>query len=204
MGCDKAPHDTAVPFLDHLMGVSRVLQNWGEPQAVCDAGLFHSIFGTELFQDYSVDFKQRPQIQKLIGERAEFLAYVFCIMDLASLDATMCDPDGQHSILARQDQGGHRVPLTDQQYRDLITVQLADWLEQVERYAQLTDPKLGWQPGDAWKHRRTGYRRMAEKLGGKYLQAWRDTYAREPVATRHLSNDVTPPVQHVNKRVVVG
>ena len=68
----------------------------------------------------------------------------------------------------------------------------------------MPDPKLGWQPGDAWKHRRTGYRRMAERLGGVPLQAWRDTYAREPLATRQMCNDITPRVQHYNKAVIVN
>lgn len=51
-------------------------------------------------------------------------------MDLASLDATMGAPSGKHQVLARKQHGNHVVPLTDRQYRDLITVQLADWLEQ--------------------------------------------------------------------------
>ena len=73
----------------------------------------------------------------------------------------------------------------------------------MERYAQMPDPKLGWQPGDAWGHRRTGYRRMAEKLGGIQLKAWQETYAREPEASRHIVNDVTPEVKHYIKPVVV-
>ena len=39
-----------VKFLEHLQGVQRVLESWGEPNAVSLAGLFHSIYGTELFQ----------------------------------------------------------------------------------------------------------------------------------------------------------
>lgn len=67
----------------------------------------------------------------------------------------------------------------------------------------MPDPKLGWQPGDAWGHRRTGYRRMAEKLGGTPLKAWQETYAREPEASRHIVNDVTPEVKHYLEPVVV-
>ena len=82
-------------------------------------------------QDYSVSFSRRPEIQSLIGEQAEFLVHTFCVMDLASLDATMDAPSGKHHVMARKQHGGQPIPLTDQQYRDLITVQLADWLEQV-------------------------------------------------------------------------
>jgi|AntAceMinimDraft_12_1070368.scaffolds.fasta_scaffold373654_1 hypothetical protein len=34
----------------HLAGVRRVLHAWGAGDDVCDAGLFHSIYGTEGFQ----------------------------------------------------------------------------------------------------------------------------------------------------------
>ncbi len=51
-------------------------------------------------------------------------------MDLVSLDVTMDAPSGKHQVMARKQHGSYVIPLTDQQYRDLITVQLADWLEQ--------------------------------------------------------------------------
>ena len=37
-------------FLEHLSGVQAVLQSWNEPEYVCNTGLFHSVYGTELFQ----------------------------------------------------------------------------------------------------------------------------------------------------------
>lgn len=60
-------------------------------------------------------------------------------MDLASLDATVDAAPGEHFVMARKQHGGKRIPLTDQQYRDLITVQLADWLEQVRFLRGLAD-----------------------------------------------------------------
>jgi hypothetical protein len=41
---------TGEDFLSHLTGVEAVLRDWGEPEPVCLAGLFHSIYGTEGFQ----------------------------------------------------------------------------------------------------------------------------------------------------------
>lgn len=41
-------------FLEHLSGVQGVLQSWNEPEYVCNTGLFHSVYGTELFQVLSV------------------------------------------------------------------------------------------------------------------------------------------------------
>ena len=64
-------------------------------------------------------------------QRAEFCAYCNCVMDRATLDATLSAAPGTHAIRARPALGGHEIKLTDEQFHDLITVHLADWLEQV-------------------------------------------------------------------------
>lgn len=35
--------------MDHLQGVQRVLEGWGEKKEICLVGLYHSIYGSELF-----------------------------------------------------------------------------------------------------------------------------------------------------------
>ena len=47
LGFGELTHDSHVPFLSHLLGTRRLLVEWGERPAVCDAGLFHSAYGTE-------------------------------------------------------------------------------------------------------------------------------------------------------------
>ncbi len=65
-------------------------------------------------------------------QRAEFCAFCNCVMDRTTLDRTLSDRSGHHSIDARPDvAGGAHIPLTDSQFKDLITVHVADWLEQV-------------------------------------------------------------------------
>lgn len=65
-------------------------------------------------------------------QRAEFCAFCNCVMDRTTLDSTLSDSPGAHSISARPDvAGGAHIPLTNSQFKDLITVHLADWLEQV-------------------------------------------------------------------------
>ncbi len=51
-------------------------------------------------------------------------------MDRATLDETLAGPSGQHSVRARPEVGGEAIVLTDSQFQDLITVHLADWLQQ--------------------------------------------------------------------------
>ena len=42
LGFGDLEHDSHVPFLSHLLGTRRLLVQWGERPALCDAGLFHS------------------------------------------------------------------------------------------------------------------------------------------------------------------
>src|SRR5258708_11425671 len=74
LGTDKVPHTDEV-FLAHLIGVYRDLKDWDCDEDVCRAGMFHSIYGTEKFQLFSLPLARRGEVRALIGERAERLAY---------------------------------------------------------------------------------------------------------------------------------
>ena len=58
LGIDKVPH-TEKSYLGHLIAVHRDLRNWGCPEDVCLGGMFHSIYGTEMFQGFKVPLEQR-------------------------------------------------------------------------------------------------------------------------------------------------
>ena len=45
-----------------------MLKEWDEDEELQLAGLFHSIYGTEGFQDFQLSFDRRDDIKKLIGE----------------------------------------------------------------------------------------------------------------------------------------
>ena len=73
-------------LLDHLIGTSNKLKDLGEPEYLQDAGLFHSVYGTVYFlpEDGLVD--DRQTIKNIIGEKAEELAYWFCILEKPRID----------------------------------------------------------------------------------------------------------------------
>lgn len=76
LGFDALPHDSHVPFLSHLIGTRRVLLTWGSRPALCDAGLFHSVYGTEYFEpDRRPD---RDTVTAIIGAEAERVAWLWC------------------------------------------------------------------------------------------------------------------------------
>ncbi len=66
-------------FYEHLKGVHDLLRDWGNPKPVCLGGLFHSVYGTRIFQHSCLPFSQRGILIALIGPHAEHLAYVFCV-----------------------------------------------------------------------------------------------------------------------------
>ena len=68
-------------LLAHLQGTHDLLVEWGNPPAVCVAGLFHSVYGTYAFEKKSADMSMRVQIRDAIGPHAEALVYLFCVTD---------------------------------------------------------------------------------------------------------------------------
>ena len=82
-------HNGEESFANHLVGVQSVLRSWSASETLCNAALFHSIYGTEGFQGYKLPLSHREEIAGLIGPEAERLAWIFCMVDRASVDASV-------------------------------------------------------------------------------------------------------------------
>ncbi|MGV3724352.1 MAG: DUF6817 domain-containing protein [Actinomycetota bacterium] len=163
VGADKIPH-TETRFLSHLIGVYRDLKEWEAEEHVCLAGLFHSIYGTEMFQGFSLPLSERSSIRELIGERAERLAYINCALTRASLDASVA-VGGTPQLWDRFADAS--LGVSDEEFTELLTIHLCDRLEQVERAGN-------------WELRRPAWENMARRLGGIALASWERVYSREP------------------------
>ena len=155
---------TGKTYIGHLLAVHRLLEEQGCGVDACRAGLFHSVYGTELFQGFKLPTERRAEVAALIGERAECLAYLNCAMDLASFDASLERTGPPYPVRDRL--GGVEVILGREDSDDLCRVHLYDWLEQVPRSQE-------------WDHRRDAYRRMAQRLGSRALAAYEQTFAQE-------------------------
>ena len=168
LGTERVAH-TDGSFLTHLIAVYRDLQVWGCDEAVCRAGMFHSIYGTEKFQKFALPLAERGDVQRLIGERAERLAYVNCVMDRKSFDQAVEREAELYRIRDRVTQS--EIELGAKDFEDLCRVHLCDWLEQVPRSRQ-------------WNYRRGAYERMAARLGGVAQAAYEKVFAAEPADAR--------------------
>ena len=168
---------TGGDFLQHLCGVHDLLLARGASARVAAAGMFHSIYGTETFQGFSLPLDQRPRVQELIGERAEHLAWCNCVMDRASFDASLGDALAGAEQLEIRDRDGSPISLSLDELRELAEVQLFDWLEQVERIVS-DDPsadvprtavRLGLPPTRLPTDGRAGWAAWTLALRGRLL-----------------------------------
>ena len=80
IGCDNQQHSGNRSLLHHLVGVSLMLSEGEASDALCIAGLFHSIYGTSVFRPKMISMEDRDEIKDLIGIEAENLVYQFCIL----------------------------------------------------------------------------------------------------------------------------
>ena len=165
LGTDSVPHTGEKGFLAHLIGVYRDLESWGCDRDVCRAGLFHSIYGTQLFQQFCLPLDRRDEVRQLIGDRAERLAFVNCLMDRSSFDR-LIPGRGPYRISPRL--SGETIELNEQDFHDLCVVHLCNWLEQVPRSLQ-------------WDYRRQAYQHLSERLGGIAKASFDRVYALSPV-----------------------
>lgn len=74
LDADKTRHSGRVLY-QHLKGTHDLLRDWDQPEDVCLAGLFHSIYGTDLFKHQSL--KDRGRLVEMIGVKAELLVHLF-------------------------------------------------------------------------------------------------------------------------------
>src|ERR1700749_4168819 len=100
IGIEQIPH-TEKSYLAHLIAVFRYLESQGCPEDVCRAGMFHSIYGTEKFQGFTLPLERRGEVRALIGEPAEYLAYLNCAMDRPSFDRAVEEEVGPYRIIDR-------------------------------------------------------------------------------------------------------
>ena len=167
LGIDDVPHSQK-SYLGHLVSLYKLMEREGCTEEMCQAGMFHSIYGTQQFQGFKLELDQRPQVRDMIGERAERLAYLNCAMQRETFDAVL---DQQQEPYCFRDRiTGEEVRLNRADYDDLCRIHLYDWLEQVPR------SRFGWG------YRREAYRKMAERLGGKPLAAYDRVFEGEPAA----------------------
>lgn len=164
-GADQISHSEKT-YLGHAVAVFNDMQSWQCDDDLCRAALFHSIYGTQLFQRYAFPLERRHELREMIGERAELFAYWNCAMDREAFDQEVFRTEVPFQLIDRF--ADREIELSADDFDDLCRLHLCDWLEQVER-------------ADEWDYRREGYRQMAERLGGIALELYNRVFDLEPI-----------------------
>jgi hypothetical protein len=114
-------------FFAHLKGTHDLLRDWGAPEFVCVAGLFHSIYGTWHFRHKAFPIEQRSVLRNLIGSEAEYLAYVFCVTERPKV---FLDNVGRSEISIRDHYTNAPIQLRPEDLSNLLEIEAANLIEQ--------------------------------------------------------------------------
>ena len=163
VGADDVEHSEK-SYVAHAVGVRNDMQRWGCDEDLCRAGVFHSIYGTELFQRFTLPLERRGEVRALIGERAEWFAYLNCAMSRAEFDRAVFQTEGPYFIRDRFSE--QDIPVSEPDFDELVRMHVCDWLEQVGR-------------SKMWDYRRDAYRQMAKRIGGVAEEEYQRVFAAE-------------------------
>jgi hypothetical protein len=125
-------------LFEHLQGTYSLLKLWGSDEPTSIAGLFHSIYGTQAYKVRSADLESRPRVRQIIGEKAEWLAYLFCVCDRRSFAAELGKSRPQvWSVLEAK-----LIPVEPMVVQSLVEVMVANAYEQID--PELSFPRSAW------------------------------------------------------------
>jgi hypothetical protein len=127
LGADRQAH-SGLTLWSHLSGVQAILQRVGQPEYVCTAGLFHSVYGTRSFKPVAVEKAKRSEVAQLIGQGAEELAFAFCELPRpnlfeAQLRSKHVTPPAEISAYVINEKA-------QQFYQDMLALECANLIEQ--------------------------------------------------------------------------
>ncbi len=126
MGARETPHSGRFLY-DHLAGVYGLLRRWDNPEPVCLAGLFHSVYGTSAFKKETVALSARGEVRTLIGDEAESLGYLFSVCErYSSFFALLC---GETTLKNRV--SADAIPVDEKTLARLLELEIANFVDHI-------------------------------------------------------------------------
>ena len=132
LGANQVEHSGRT-LLHHLLGTYEILHRWGCSQAVCIAGLFHSVYGTEGFSTSLLSESDRPLLQQLLPSDSEELAFLFGATSRGSLYDALRSDGAPRLRLAHSNDW---VDVERERLIDLLVMDAANFCEQAARAAE--------------------------------------------------------------------
>ena len=123
---DDSPHHGIRTLFEHLLGTYKLLQNWGNEETICNAGLFHSIYAVTRLKNVPISQSMRCFIQDQIGMEAEQLSYLYCVTSRQEfyLSSAPCQ--------FRVSGGEQVVAVSIAQYSFMLEIDAANIVDQIQ------------------------------------------------------------------------
>lgn len=118
-------------LLAHLLGCRRLLISWGAGAPLVDAGLFHSVYGTEFFRSPSIPESDRSLVRNLIGTQAERLVWLYCRLQRTHFESEASRGTPDHIV---DHAFGSTVAIARDEVAAIANLLAADCLEQLLRH----------------------------------------------------------------------
>src|SRR5215207_7361742 len=131
---ERFPHAGGRTLQEHLLGTWAMLCRWAQPEWVCEAGAFHSVYGTDVYDGRLVPASDRYRVRAAIGETAERLVYLFSVMSrrafALAIDSLDQIPATGMAIPCREHDGGADEHATRDEVVALLVLLIANQAEQ--------------------------------------------------------------------------
>lgn len=123
-------------FSEHLIGTYSILSAWGQPKEITRVGLFHTVYGGDLFIFYYFnpnDDPDREELRNIIGTKAEQLTYLFGTMDRNGVNHTIFTEGSLNTSLLniRTSSGMIKKRISAEDQAAVMIVTIADYLDQM-------------------------------------------------------------------------
>jgi len=113
-------------LLSHLLGTYDYLKSINAPTYICNAGAFHSIFGTNIFQHKTLSIYEKNSVMNIIGEESTRLVELFCSLKRPNtLEIALKE---RNFILTTNDD--NKLEVDKQTLFDLCSIECANLLDQ--------------------------------------------------------------------------
>ena len=110
----------------HLHGTERLLREWGNREAVCVAGLYHAVYGTDGIEGCLTGLEARDAVRRIVGAEAESLVYVYGACDRERFHPRIGTP-AQNAFVDRF--AGCEYPIDDATLCDFCEITVANELD---------------------------------------------------------------------------
>lgn len=130
IGTKKIKHIKRKSLFDHLLRTADILEAWKSEDYLIYAGMCHSLYSTEIFEEEIISSLERKKLQEIIGEKAENLVYLF-----SRLKRTTLQQNSDETFYFSDRISGEKTLISFQEGKDIVTLLLANEIDHLNAFS---------------------------------------------------------------------